>query len=303
MKILFTLATAGFAAANFLEPQTLAWTPIDSSILPYNESLSCGGCIRGGYTYCAEKGSKIGRGLNDVCCKDEACAIKAIEKNMDCGHNNPNFNFTANYYPDPFNLLQKFCSRRQDSVACCGNNGNNECKIKTKFKEDQEVKIDATKLTFGGSCTYKIEAKCGFPSVTLNSSDFDMVVAFKKNQNGVTPDEPDQSGSFDETANPAVKNGKIAFTMPKSAKEEDKNTTDESTCQMTKLYVTLTNLKDPLQPPKTLAAQEEVRMLQGVATGPVVLTYSAIEVKGDNALLASVTLAFSAIVLAIAYVF
>ena len=183
---IFALAAmmcAGFSAAsNFLDtPQTLAWDNLPASVIPYNETLSCGGCIRGGYTYCAEKGSKVGRGLNDKCCDSEECALKALEDGKDCGHSNSTFAFSKYYYPDPYVLLQKFCSRRQDSLTCCGNQGNNECKIKTKFQEPQDQIIDINKLTWGGSCTYKVEAKCGLPTIQVNSSEIDLVVAFKKN--------------------------------------------------------------------------------------------------------------------------
>jgi len=247
MKIFFaSVALIGFATSqSFLEPTTLSWEPLPASVIPFNSTLSCGGCVRGGYIYCAEKGSKVGRGMNDMCCADEKCALQAVENNLDCGHANAGFNFTKNYYPDPYVLLQRFCSRRQDSLTCCGNNGNNECKLKTQYKKDQNLTLDVSKLTWGGSCTYKIEAKCGLPSISVNSSDVDVVVAFKKNKNGTAPPEPDTNETFDESANPKFTNGKITYTLPKEDKEADKNTTDESDCTMTKLYVTLTNLKNP----------------------------------------------------------
>ena len=54
-----------FSPASFLAPgiQTLAE---DTLNLEFNENLSCGGCVRAGYTFCAQKDDK--RRNLDRCC-------------------------------------------------------------------------------------------------------------------------------------------------------------------------------------------------------------------------------------------
>jgi hypothetical protein len=57
----------------------------------------------------------------------------------------------------------------------------------------------------------------------------------------------------DETYNPTLKNGKIIFTLDKSAKNDDANEKNENKCKGTPLYLTLTNKVNPLKPNSTLS--------------------------------------------------
>lgn len=138
MKILSlsALLLVGTATATFMqEPQILA----DANLtIAYKENLSCGACVRGGWAYCINKKDKsVGFAAGDKCCDNEACVMKAwnANKDLDCGTTNPDYANLGTYYKDKYVMLQKFCARRQDSKTCCGNNGNNECKIKLKYKE------------------------------------------------------------------------------------------------------------------------------------------------------------------------
>jgi hypothetical protein len=105
-----------------------------------------------------------------------------------------------------------------------------------------------------------------------------MVVTFNKKEwsnSNYSPDDKDQFTN-DEISNPSNKNGKIEFHMKKKEKK-DKNETD---CQKTKMYVTLTNLLNPYKPvkepvraePRLLAA--EVVVADGVTVDPVAQKYA-----------------------------
>ena len=54
MRLLATSAVLLLAGVNAIfekQAQTLEYKKLD---VPYNNTLGCGGCIRGGYTYCID---------------------------------------------------------------------------------------------------------------------------------------------------------------------------------------------------------------------------------------------------------
>jgi hypothetical protein len=62
--------------------------------LPFSANLGCGGCIRGGYTYCIDNSIvSFGKPDSDVCCDSAECLLKAIENNpkLICGTTDPDF--------------------------------------------------------------------------------------------------------------------------------------------------------------------------------------------------------------------
>lgn len=74
-----------------------------------------------------------------------------------------------------------------------------------------------------------------------------MVVAFKKDKfkNDTDPENTDTYNS-DETAVAQLNNGKREYTLPKNVKADKKDAKNETDdCEMTKLYLTLTNIKNP----------------------------------------------------------
>lgn len=164
---------------------------------------------------------------------------------MVCATTSPFFNDTDSYYKDRYNLLQKFCSKRQNSTACCGRKDKDKCELKMKYKEWQNVTINLDSVSFGGSCTYKVEAKCGYPALTVNNSNIDMVVTFKKKEWDDDNYDPDQNETYDddEAHKGHHKDGHTDFKMDKKDKHDDDEKEDK--CQKTKLYLTLTNLNNP----------------------------------------------------------
>lgn len=157
-------------------------------------------------------------------------------------------------------LLQKFCAKRQNSTACCGaKKPKDKCELKLKYQEWDNVTIDLQSVDFGGTCTYKVEAKCGYPTLVVNNSNVDMVVTFKKKEWDDDKDHDDddrknETYHDDETNVGKHSDGKTEFKLDKKEKE-DKDDSKED-CQKTKLYVTLTNLNNPTK-------LEESRLLQG----------------------------------------
>ena len=92
--------------------------------------------------------------------------------------------------------------------------GDGTCKIEIKNK-DKNSSTNFTfyldQLPYGGSCTYELKTKCGYPGFGVNKSNIDMVVEYKKqmidDDNYETLD--DDTYASDETFNPTYKNGKI----------------------------------------------------------------------------------------------
>ena len=192
-------------------------------------------------------------------------------------------------------MMQKFCMKRQDSMACCGKKGNGECNIKLKYKEWDNYTLALDSLPYGGSCTYKVEAKCGYPALIVNNTNIDMSIAFKKQKWDDDNYEPDLNDFYndDETSNPKAKNGKIEYKMPKGDKHDDDDK-NETKCQKTKMYITLTNLLNPTRTKVTTS-----RMLEGpsLLTDAVSDNYAQLMFNADEAsgYLLSVTVIISAV--------
>jgi hypothetical protein len=140
------------------------------------------------------------------------------------------------------------------------------------------VTISLEELPYGGSCTYEVKAKCGYPQLVVNNTNIDMVVTFKKKEWSNDNYEPADKDKFDddEISNPRSNGGKIEYHM----KKKDKKDTNDTACQKTKMYVTLTNLLNPYKPvqepvravPRLLTA--DVSVAGGVAVDPVAQKYA-----------------------------
>lgn len=177
--------------------------------IDYNETLACGACIRGGWYYCQDKhDEKRRRAQNDFCCPDLLCVLEFMtKKDRICGTSDPN---NPSYvYSDRYVMLQKFCKRRQNSTVCCPRkdgkrHDDDECEIELKKNVTDNLVINLDELDFGGSCTYEIESKCGYPKISVNNSNIDMVVAFKRKHWDDDNFRPDNQTTFDtdETFNP-----------------------------------------------------------------------------------------------------
>jgi len=135
-----------------------------------------------------------------------------------------------------------------------------KCEVEIKNKNATAAfSLFLNELPYGGSCTYKVETKCGYPQLSVNNSNIDMVVAYKKEKWDDPNYEPldDDSYSDDETYNPTYKDGKIIFRLDKNSKKDDGDEKNETKCKETKLYLTLTNKLNPLKPTSVLV-QERV---------------------------------------------
>jgi hypothetical protein len=259
-KILATFAAAslGFSAAssvhNFM-PKTLKE---DTLNIPFNSTLACGACVRGGFSYCRTKSpGKKGRDAGDRCCAagDLSCMFEEVGKAKDnvCATQNQTF-FKENkpnseYYKDRYVMVQKFCMQRQNATACCrAKSPNGKCSIDLRKGQWDSMTLNLTELPFGGSCTYEVKARCGFPKLVVNSTNIDMVVAYKRKDwdNDTYVPTDDDTYSDDETYNPTP-NSKVflEFWLKAKEKKENKNETDDKKCKETKIWVTLTNLLDP----------------------------------------------------------
>ena len=130
IRILLASVTAVlFVNVNaFLEhaPQGLNLAE-DFLTIAYSRNLSCGACVRSGNTYCMDNkdSQSVGRGSKDICCDSADCVLQAQTNytNLDCATTNTNFSVAPFFYQDRYAMLQKFCVRRQDNMACCGRNG------------------------------------------------------------------------------------------------------------------------------------------------------------------------------------
>ena len=140
-----------------------------------------------------------------------------------------------------------------------------KCEIEIKNKNVPfNFTLFLNDLNYGGSCTYEVKTKCGYPQLSVNNSNIDMVVAYKKEKWDDPKFEPldDDSYANGETYNPEFKNGKIIFKLPKSEKD-DGDGKNETKCKETKLYLTLTN---KLNPYKQKQLQETARRLESTLT-------------------------------------
>ena len=198
-----------------------------------------------------------GRATGDVCCDTAQCVLEAYLANdkLECATTNSSYTGAKNIFKDKYVMMQKFCSKRQNSTVCCGKKGgDDDCEYELKYKQWINYTIALDTLPYGGSCTYEIEAKCGYPNFVVNNTNIDMTIAFKKNQWKNDTYKPDYNDSYDddETFNPKSKDGKIEFKLPKGDKhdddDDDKDRKNETKCQKTKMYVTLTNLLNPNRP-------------------------------------------------------
>lgn len=300
--LLSSFALLAVTAFDFL-PQTLGENDLN---LEYSPDLACGACVRSGYSYCAlKKGDWYKRASGDICCNDDKCLISALAKKgdqeMECATTRDDFNETDIYYKDNFALLQKFCARRQNATACCGRkNPKDKCELKLKYKEWDNVTIDLQSVAFGGTCNYKIEAKCGYPNLVVNNSNIDMVVTYKKKEWDDDKDHDDddrrnETFDDDETHEGKRKDGKTEWKLPKKEKKDQDDKKDE--CQKTKLYLTLTNLNNPT---KQLA---ESRMLQADGDDSIAMMSYASDVADDAGLFKSVTLFLTATLALIVFAF
>jgi hypothetical protein len=168
-------------------------------------------------------------------------------------------------------MMQKFCRKRQNATACCGKKEpNSDCELKMKYKEWQNVTIAIDSLDYGGSCSYKVEAKCGYPTIIVNDTNIDMVVTYKKKKWDDDDDyKPDRNDTLDddESHEGRHKDGKTEYKMDKNEKHD--NDTDKDECQKTKLYLTLTNLNNPTRAVTARALQAKEGGAPVFAENPV----------------------------------
>ena len=137
-----------------------------------------------------------------------------------------------------------------------------------------------------------------------------MVVTFKKKELSNDVYEPSNGEVYepDETANPKAKNGKIEYKFPQKLKKDEGKDGNETKCQKAKMYVTLTNLLNPLknvtlfeEAPIQNVVVEEVatpRLLQAQASRDNLATFvfGASE-TGDNAFILTFSALFSVVLL------
>ncbi|TNV76996.1 hypothetical protein FGO68_gene2805 [Halteria grandinella] len=286
--VLFTTVSATNPFLLATPPQSLLLQDEGDLNLPFSADLACGACVRSGFSYCAIKeGDWYKRAAKDVCCEDDKCVVDMLAKKgkdeMDCATTREFFNETDIYYADRFNLLQKFCAKRQNSTACCNaKNPKDKCELKLRYKEWDNVTIDLQSVAFGGTCTYKVEAKCGYPSLVVNNSNIDKDDDDKKNE----------TFHHDEANVGRHKDGKTEFKLDKKEKEDKDD--EKEDCQKTKLYLTLTNLNNPNK-------AVESRMLQADGDSSTALLSYASDIPDFGVNARSVSYLISALFVAITY--
>ena len=81
--------------------------------------------------------------------------------------------------------------KRQNASICCHKKlatgltsrllGDGKCEIEIKNKNASiAFYLFLNELTYCSACTFKVKKKCGYPKFTVNNSNIDMVVAYKK---------------------------------------------------------------------------------------------------------------------------
>jgi hypothetical protein len=154
----------------------------DSLTLDYDPDLACGGCIRAGYTYCAYKdNSEKGRNKLDRCCNkgDLDCMWNQTRKDSICATQDQTFHDenqnATEWYKDRYVMVQKFCMKRQNSSVCCPKKkfadgsvmnlkDDGKCEIEIKNKNaSANFTLYLNELPYGGSCSYEVKTKCGYP--------------------------------------------------------------------------------------------------------------------------------------------
>jgi hypothetical protein len=122
--------------------------------IPFNATLGCGGCIKGGYIYCipgAEGSDPASWGSSKaICCKDNNTCPALSNNTYNC----------SNKYTSPI-LAKAMCPFRK---ASCGNNSA------FGFDNTGESQSITINLTEGETCTYMVQTMCGVPSVEVAES-------------------------------------------------------------------------------------------------------------------------------------
>lgn len=122
--------------------------------IPFNATLGCGACIRGGYIYCipgAEGSDPTTWGTNKaVCCKDKNNCPALSNKTFNC----------SNKYTNTM-LAKALCPFRKNA---CGNN--------TAFGFDTTGEKQSVNITLaqGETCTFQVQTACGLPSFKPNDT-------------------------------------------------------------------------------------------------------------------------------------
>jgi hypothetical protein len=151
--------------------------------------------------------------------------------------------------------------KRQNKQYCCPDpekpknlKDDGKCEIDLKKKQWSNYTLFLDNLTYGGSCTYEVKVRCGFPKLIVNNSNIDMIVAYKRKEWGNDTYDPKNDDKYDdnETFNPKPRNGVTTFWLQRrekpSEKKDDHDDDKENECKEAKIYMTLTNLLNPNRP-------------------------------------------------------
>ena len=200
--------------------------------------------------------------------------------------------------------------KRQNKQYCCPDpekpknlKDDGKCEIDLKKKQWSNYTLFLDNLTYGGSCTYEVKVRCGFPKLIVNNSNIDMIVAYKRKEWGNDTYDPKNDDKYDdnETFNPKPRNGVTTFWLQRrekpSEKKDDHDDDKENECKEAKIYMTLTNLLNPNRPKqngKTYLTEEAELHLVPLASPtldenvnqeatPYVMVYDTPEeLKADN---------------------
>lgn len=194
-----------------------------------------------------------------------------------------NFTDPEYAYRDRTVMLQRFCGKRQNNTLCCppknktkltdggrqdgDDDDDDDCEIEIKGKNVYDnVTINLEELPYGGSCTYEVKAKCGYPQLVVNNTNIDMVVAFKKKEwdnDTYKPDDDDYYDDDEEWEGEKDEDGHIEYHM----KEKEKHDHSDTDCQKVKMYITLTNLLSPNRPQLVESSLGELQAVSDALQG------------------------------------
>jgi hypothetical protein len=189
----------------------------------YDKDLSCGSCVLGQYSFCADK-------PNNVCCKPT---------DTDCTKNGT---LTCSSTKDIFTSLYKECNAANRPAAC----GPEKTYMINQANDTETFLID--KMGLKDSCTFKVFAKCSWPEFVVDSDQVVLSFASFKGK----PDDKIQDDKADKLT--WVPAGKNAVARPPAAQQvKDCN-------GQIRMYVTVSRVQ-PKNATQSFFA-EEARVLQ-----------------------------------------
>ena len=193
---------------------------------------------------------------------------------MACGTTSAQFGQVTSYFYDSYTLLSQWCQIVQKSNTCCAGSGNNACTVNQGLNGGS-YSVNQDTLGYGNSCTYVVGTGCGYPQLNFTGTNIDVVLSYNKTlwTNSSLYNAVYQTWDFSN--NVEVQGNFSSWTLKQNEKADTVNqTTNQTVCTPTSIFVTLTNLNNA--PPMVMTPQAfEARSLQAATPNITTFTYAA----------------------------